>query len=234
MSGSHVLSHLSAARLHGIPLPTRLESDTRVHVTMIQGRAPRGPGVAGYTTRRDPHTLLLGPLRVTSPARTWADLAALLTVDELVVAGDRLVGLPQPLATPTEISDAVTDRRGLRGSRNLAYALELVRAGSRSPRETRARLALVRAGLPEPELNAPIAVRGRTLHGDLVYRSRRVVLEYEGDQHRTDAGQWAHDLERYNDLSEAGWLVIRASRKLSDTDLAARATRALISRGWKP
>jgi hypothetical protein len=30
-------------------------------------------------------------VRLTSPARTWLDLAALLTVDELVAAGDYLV-----------------------------------------------------------------------------------------------------------------------------------------------
>lgn len=234
MSDSHVFSHLSAARLHAIPVPTRLETDKRVHVTLVQGRAPRGPGVVGHTTSRTPSTRLLGPLRVTSPARTWADLATLLTVDELVIAGDRLLGRPEPLATPTEISDAVADATGLRGTRRLAQALALVRAGSRSPRETRARLALVRAGLPEPELNAPIPVRGRILHGDLAYRPWRVLLEYEGDQHRTDPWQWAHDLERYNDLAEAGWLVIRASKKLSDIGLATRTRRALISRGWEP
>lgn len=234
MSDSHVFSHLSAARLHAIPLPTRLETDERVHVTLVQGRAPRGPGVVGHTTGRTPSTRLLGRLRVTSPARTWADLAALLTVDELVIAGDRLLGRPEALATPTEMYDAVADASGLRGRRNLAQALTLVRAGSRSPRETRARLALVRAGLPEPELNAPIPVRGRTLHGDLAYRPWRVLLEYEGDQHRTDPWQWAHDLERYNDLAETGWLVIRASKKLSDVGLATRTRRALISRGWEP
>jgi len=229
-----VLSHATAARLLGIPLPTRLEDDPRVHVTALGGRAPRGPGVAGHTTTRMPEETTLGMLRVTSPARTWADLSALLSLDELVIAGDCLRGLPSPLATDDDLIDAVHRHAGRRGRAALGTALDLVRPGSRSPRETRARLAVVRGGLPEPELNAPIVLRGRTVHGDLVFRPWRVLLEYEGDQHRTDAAQWAHDLGRYNDLAEDDWLVIRASRAMSDAEVVARTRRALRSRGWLP
>lgn len=233
MPANHVFSHVTAARLLGIPLPARLSHDTRVHVTAVDGRAPRGIRVAGYATRRE--TLVervSGGLRVTSALRTWTDLASQLSVDELVEAGDRLIGQPRSLTTHAAMSEAVGASAGLRGYRTLVRAFELVRPGSRSPRETRARLALVRAGLPEPELNAEIVLRRRTVHGDLLYRRWRVLIEYEGDQHRADPWQWAHDLERYNDLAEAGWLVIRASKTMTDGDLAARAARALRSRGW--
>ena len=233
MPANHVFSHVTAARLLDIPLPARLSHDTRVHVTAIDGRAPRGMRVAGYATRRE--TLVervSDDLRVTSALRTWTDLASQLSVDELVEAGDRLIGRPRSLTTHTAMSEAMSGSAGLRGYRTLVRAFELVRPGSRSPRETRARLALVRAGLPEPELNAEIVLRRRTVHGDLVYRPWRVLIEYEGDQHRTDPWQWAHDLERYNDLAEAGWLVIRASKTMTDVELAARAARALRSRGY--
>ncbi|MFI8594873.1 hypothetical protein ACIGCK_10655 [Microbacterium sp. NPDC078428] len=133
-----VLSHATAARLLGIPLPTRLEDDPRVHVTALGGRAPRGPGVAGHTTTRMPEVRALGMLRVTSPARTWADLSALLSLDELVIAGDRLRGLPSPLATADDLVDAVHRHAGRRGRAALGTALDFVRPGSRSPRETRA------------------------------------------------------------------------------------------------
>lgn len=233
MPATHVFSHITAARLLDMPLPARFTRDARVHVTAVNGRAPRGKGVAGYATRREPAIRrAAGGLRVTSALRTWTDLASQLSVDELVEAGDRLVGRPSPLSTHAEMAQAVGASAGLRGHRALVRAFELVRPGSRSPRETRARLTLVRAGLPEPELNAEIVLRRRTIHGDLVYRRWRVLIEYEGDQHRKDPRQWAHDLERYNDLAEAGWLVIRASKTMTEPDLAARAARALRSRGW--
>ncbi|MFE1663628.1 hypothetical protein [Microbacterium sp. P02] len=232
MPATVVFSHVTAARLWLMPLPQHHREDERMHVTAVAARAPRGRGVVGHTTTRNPPTETIGALRATSPARTWADLSTVLTVDELVIIGDALVGLPVSISTCSELAQAVHEHAGRRGSAALHEAMPLIRVGSRSPRESRARLAIVRAGLPEPEVNGEIVLPRRIVHGDLVFRSWRVVVEYEGDQHRTDAWQWAHDLERYNDLAEAGWLLIRASRFLPDADLASRARRALRVRGW--
>ena len=234
MPSSWTFSHVTAARIHGIPLPRRLENDPRVHVTALGERAPRGAGVAGHTTRRIPQVHVSHDVRVTAAVRTWTDLAPQLSLDELVIAGDRLLGIPTPLATVDEILAEVGAHAARRGHRLLARAVQLVREGSRSPRESRVRLTLVRGGLPEPELNAAIPLLRRVVHGDLVYREQRVLLEYEGDQHRTDGWQWAHDLERYNDLAEAGWLTIRASKTMTDAEVVARAARALRARGWRP
>ena len=234
MPAAWTFSHITAARIHGIPLPARLEEDPRVHVTALGQRAPRGVGVAGHTTQRIPQVRLSKGVRVTSAVRTWTDLAPQLSLDELVIAGDRLLGIPTPLATVDDILREVGEHATRRGQRLLVHASGLVRPGSRSPRESRTRLALLRAGLPEPELNARIVLPRRTIHGDLVYRERRVLLEYEGDQHRTDSRQWSHDLGRYNDLAEAGWLVIRVSRATSDAEVVARAARALASGGRTP
>ena len=233
MPSTWVFSHVTAARIHGIPLPRRLENDPRVHVTALGERAPRGAGVAGHTTQRMPQVRYSGGVRVTAAVRTWTDLAPYLNLDELVVAGDRLLDIPNPLSSVEELLAEVGGHAARRGHRLLARAADLVREGSRSPRESRARLALVRGGLPEPELNATIVLRRRVVHGDLVYREQRVLFEYEGDQHRTDAWQWAHDLERYNDLAEAGWLTIRASKTMTDAEVVTRVARALVSRGWK-
>jgi very-short-patch-repair endonuclease len=78
--------------------------------------------------------------------------------------------------------------------------------------ETLLRLLLVRAGLPEPLLNPEVAVGGGVLHPDLVYPQWGVVLEYEGDQHRTDPRQWRHDIWRREALESAGWRVVRVHR----------------------
>ncbi|KQZ84471.1 hypothetical protein ASD56_10970 [Microbacterium sp. Root166] len=233
MPETWVFSHTTAARLLGLPLPRRLEREPGVHVTAVGGRAPRGKGVIGHTTVRDPRVWQTRGLRITAPERTWADLAPLLTLDELIVVGDRIVGLPRPPGTPIAMHGAVQESAGMRGSLALADALELVREGSRSPRETRARVALIRAGMPEPALNAEIVLPRRIVHGDLVFREWRTLVEYEGDQHRTDAVQWSRDLERYNDLVEAGWLVIRVSKSMPSGEVVARVARALHSRGCR-
>ena len=61
-------------------------------------------------------------------------------------------------------------------------ALELVRPGSESPKETELRLLLIRGGLPEPELNVDVVGKnGRFIgRGDLVYRRHKVLVEYDG------------------------------------------------------
>ncbi len=170
-------------------------------------------------------------LVVTDPIDTWLGLAPMLTVDELIVAGDRLIGLPNPFATLGQVTARVHRHGGARGVKRLRAALDEMVPGSRSPRETRTRLDFIRAGLPEPELNASIpALGGASYTGDIVYRSQRVVFEYEGDQHRTDEWQWAHDLTRYNALTEAGWQVIRIAKRMPRADVTAMAARILAAR----
>ena len=56
--------------------------------------------------------------------------------------------------------------------------------------ETRTRLRLVQAGLPEPEVNPAVRLdTGQTLRVDLVWRTWKVAVEYDGPQHFTDPRQ---------------------------------------------
>jgi hypothetical protein len=95
---------------------------------------------------------------------------------------------------------------------SLRTALKEARRGSASPGETRLRLVLVRAGLPEPELNVPLYGADGSYLGkpDVVYRRQRVVFEYEGDGHR-ERKQFRYDVERYERLSDEGWVVVRVT-----------------------
>ncbi|HEU5222809.1 MAG TPA: hypothetical protein VFU07_03915 [Candidatus Lumbricidophila sp.] len=233
-------SHVTAARLWGIPLPAAFEADPRLHVTRTRGSATVRRGLVGHET--SPRLVLVQRgLALSTPADTWCELATCrlpggrtLTRDELIVAGDRLFAWPQPLATRGEVADAMIRHTGGRGIRVLREALREVRPGSASPRESRLRLLVVRAGFPEPELNGPIRLRiGTTVHGDLVFRAYRVVLEYEGDQHRTDARQFMRDVDRVNSLNDAGWRVIRVHRGTSDATVLAWLEAGLRARGWR-
>jgi hypothetical protein len=227
-----IFSHTTAARLWRLPIPRRLERDPRIHVLLPGGsRAPRGKGVAGHVSvgKTMPHDV--DGLPVASPIATWISLAPLLDLDELIVAGDRLLDWREPLADVDALACAVRALKGRRRVLRLRAALGEMRGRSGSPRETRCRLALVRAGLPEPELNAEILLsNGAVVHGDLVYRDERIVLEYEGDGHRTDDVQWSRDLTRYNTLSEDGWTVIRVSKRMPEADLVRTVRRILSAR----
>lgn len=44
---------------------------------------------------------------------------------------------------------------------------------------------------------------------DLAYLVHRLLLEYEGDHHRTDRGQWQKDIRRERQLRKAGFDVQR-------------------------
>ena len=237
MPAGHVFAGPTAAVLCGIPLPLAVEQDRRLHVAAIDGsRAPRRRDVIGSSTSVGPR-LQRAPgipgARMTAPADTWCSLSQWLALDDLVAAGDRLLGLPAPLATVREIDEAVARHGSRRGARTLAVARTLIRANAYSRRETFVRLILTRAGLPEPEPNGLIVLRtGRRTRGDHVFREFRVLIEYEGEQHLFDVDQWATDVARLNDLIDDGWWVIRVTKRMSRAELIARTTRALGERGW--
>lgn len=170
----------------------------------------------------------------TSPIDTWCAQAATLSIDELVEIGDHLVRRQDPDATVEELHDAVRRYAGRHGAKRLRAAAELVRPRTDSPKETAVRLALVRAGLPEPRINLPVMdAEGRVIRlGDMVYEQQRVLVEYDGDQHRTDLDQYDKDVDALERAAAAGWLVIRVrARHLRHPEqVAARVAAALRSR----
>jgi very-short-patch-repair endonuclease len=77
--------------------------------------------------------------------------------------------------------------------------------------ESALRLLLIDGGLPIPEINVNIYDFFGThiARVDLLYRAQKVVVEYDGDQHRTSRQQFATDVERLSKLAAAGYLVLR-------------------------
>lgn len=206
-------SHTTAAHLLGIPLPRRLEADRRIHVTTIgKDQAIRVRGTVGHRTRAHlANVVRSGTTPIVDPATTFVVLAAFLTVDELVIAGDALVGWLN-WCTVDELRAVVRRHRGGRHVRKARAALAEVRPGSRSPGETRLRLVLVRRGLPLPSLNHDVVVGGRWVACvDLAYPDARVAIEYESDLHRSDPRVFRKDLTRGERLKDVDWWLIRAT-----------------------
>jgi hypothetical protein len=246
-----ILSLASAARLWRAPLPGRLEEDWRIHLARPRGRStPRRVNVVGHQLRLLPDEVVeLDGVRLTSPARTWLDLASVLASDDLVAAGDSLVcahgpEFPVPraaLCSIEDLRDMVERHPGSRGVRKARAAVELVRVGADSPPETRLRLLLVRAGLPEPVLNHVVREENpwggngaAVLWPDAAYPRWRIALQYEGIHHSGE-DQYLRDIRRADTALRLGWLEVRISR----LDLAGghpgalrKVHRALESRGW--
>lgn len=234
------LSHVTAAVLWELPLPLAALADQRVHVAVPPSRRlPRGAGVRGHEVSHRLTAVVRHPIwgvPVSTPESTWASLAAVLADDrDLIAAADAAVRtwrVDSPLATVRSLERAVAAGRRV-GIARLREALPRVRCGSASRPESWLRLLLVDAGLPEPELNADIPVAGGKLAGDLVYRRQRVVVEYEGEHHLLDPAQWASDIERYERLAAAGWIVIRITKTdlfAAPTSVVDRVRRALVAR----
>jgi hypothetical protein len=73
--------------------------------------------------------------------------------------------------------------------------------------ETRLRMLIVLAGLPEPVVDFKGYWEDGTVRYrfDLSYPDHKIVVEYDGRQHRDDLTQWDHDVERGEWFDDDGW-----------------------------
>jgi hypothetical protein len=240
-----LFSHVTAARLWPLPLPVAA-ADEPIHVSVRgENRGPRRSGVVGHELS-DPQVRLVRrrDLDLVDPASTFCHLASVLSLHDLVAVGDALVLEPvfaseweeRPWVPFGVLGERVERFRG-RGKVLARRAVELIRPGTESRPETLLRLAIVDGGLPEPEVNVDIFdAAGRFIgRGDLVYRRWRVIVEYDGDQHRIDTRQFDRDVHRLEDFAANGWRVVRVVGRSFFRDrqeCVNRVARALRDSGW--
>jgi len=115
--------------------------------------------------------------------------------------------------------------------------LPLLNPAAESPMESVVRLLLFDGGLPIPEVNTNVydAIGRFLARADLLFRAARVIVEYDGDQHRVSRQQFARDVARGSELAAAGYLVLRFTA--SDVYkrphyVLATVQAALASRGF--
>ncbi len=203
-----VASHLTAAELWGLQVPLPDRDDRRVDITVA--------GATRAESRRDRRVHRL-PLRdddvthrsaqpVTSPARTWRDLAGVLRPAALLAVTDQLLATHCSLP---ELGQQVTRRPTGRGSARARAVLPLADPRAESPMESVLRWLLHAARLPRPELQLDIRDdSGFVGRADMAWPDRRVVVEFDGDAHR-EGSVFVSDLRRQNRLVAAGWTVLR-------------------------
>lgn len=241
-------SHLTAAELLSLPRRLRKENPSMHHIIRPEGEAHLDrPHVIVHRMKlyEDEITTVQG-IPVTTPERTWLDMAELLSVDELVALGDNCVRVPRadlegrdtPHCDISDLQRMIDRHKGKRGIRKAKEAIKLIRVGADSPQESLLRLAIVRAGLPEPELNVPIidAEGTRQHQPDLSYRRYKIGIEYEGEQHG-DELQIVRDIARSERYTALGWTEVRISKRHMHDDAKAAVAKvraALLQAGWRP
>lgn len=237
MTKDEFFSHTTALALLDFPMaPVKA-----IHVcACAPRRARRTRGVIGH--QMDAEEVLtygVAGLSVIDPALAWCQCATSMNLRALVVIGDALLCRQHPWVTAETLERRVREWSGKRGARQLRAAAELVRSGTDSPQETLLRLDVIDFGLPDPEVNGEIRDhRGNLLAiADLLWREYRVILEYDGEQHRTDHRQFARDVDRLNDLTTGDWRVLRINRSHDARrrrETLAQVRTTLLARGWRP
>lgn len=229
---------VTAALLHGLPLPLAHERDPRLHVAVPNPRrAPRSRGIVGHKFVVHPErgeVVEVAGLRVSSSERAWCELGAVLELRELVRAGDQLIRPANHLSSAARLRTTLERHPARRGRETLHAAFGLLHPGAESPPETDLRLICVEAGLVgfSVNLEVPIPGSGRRRRIDLAFVREKVALEYQGDHHR-DVQQWREDMTRLAELESIGWTVIyvNADDLRDPAALVARIRRVLASRG---
>ena len=247
LSDGQCFSHDTAAELWGIPRPGPPASGPTLHVASVGGTRPRLRGVIGHELSGSHlRVAMRHGLPVCDPVTTWLQLAGSYSLRWLVAAADHLVlsplvpdpSDPRPHARLDVFAKRVRVFHG-RHAERAHEAVDLVREGVESPQETFLRLDLLDYGLPEPLVNHEIRdATGRMIAvGDLVYPAYRILVEYDGEQHRTDSWQYRRDIERHDELAEAGWTRIRVGKdtpRLGPRSAPVRTRLALRRAGYRP
>jgi len=141
MERSQFFSHLTAAELLGLRMPEGFRPD-ELHVASIPPmRAPRSHGVTGHQVALLLPAETVHGLRLSSPVDTWLSLASTLSLDDLVVMGDGLVGRIRPLIDLAGLQGVIASVPGRRGQRRLNEAIRSIRPNTDSARETLLRAA---------------------------------------------------------------------------------------------
>lgn len=169
----------------------------------------RGGVLGRVAVLPDDDVVSIGPLRLTSPARTLLDLARWLERPDALAYADAL-----RRATGVENDDLQEGLDRLLGFAWVAQAREIVAlsdARAESAGESWMRLRWLDARLPPLELQHLVEDGGRLAWLDGALPARRFGLEYDGVAfHGLD--QREHDLERRGWLGACGWKVLAVGK----------------------
>lgn len=177
---------------------------------------------------------------VISPELLFVHLSSVLSLPRAVHLGCELCGTyapdesqpfgvrgRTPLTTPAKLANYLDRAGGVRGMKSARKALPFVASGSASPRESTLcallTLPYVQGGsnLTQPLMNAvvPLGKRAswttesRFFRCDLLWKDKKVAVEYDSTLCHTGATRIAEDASRRNALESLGFTVVTATWK---------------------
>jgi hypothetical protein len=198
-----VLSHFAAAAFWGFwTWDARL-----IDVTIASGtRAVDGIRVhRSRTLERD--VFVRHGIRVTSPARTLLDLAAVLPERSLRRMARRAQA--QRAVTIREIHERLARANGHHGAERLRAVIADGPAPTRSDLEDLLLDLLDKAKIQRPEINAPLRFEDETITPDYLWRAQRVAIEADSVTWHEHKLTREHDADKQARLEAAGLRVLR-------------------------
>lgn len=207
-----VIVGASAARVHGFPLVTDVGKCVELAVPEGAWRGERA-GVRRRRLRLDPTDVMTRDYRITSPARTWVDVARELSLADALSVGD--AALRQGFVAPDDLTQVLMRTGAIRGRRRAQLALPHLDARRESPLESWSWADFMAWGLPLPELQVLI----RDDWGDpfarvdFLWREWRVIGEADGllkyGPEAGGVGAFGREKDREARLRDLGFEVVR-------------------------
>ncbi len=200
---SAALSHLAAAALWGF----WAWEERRIDVT-VPGGARDIDGVLVHRSRAlERDVQVRCDIRVTTPARTLLDLAAVLPERAL----RRIVrrAQAQHAVSVRQILELLERSNGHRGAARLRAVIADGPAPTRSELEDLLLDLIDRAGIERPEINAPLRFGTQTIIPDYLWRARRVAVEADSVAWHDHKLTREHDADKQAQLEAAGLRVLR-------------------------
>ncbi len=212
-----VLSHGTAALLHGLPVWDGMLST----VSATRQEGGHGRRTQWLRVHQSPlsngERVAIDDYRVTSLERTAIDVARTLSFDHAVAVLDAALRLGAEPALLDEIAAAASGRKGARVARE---ALAFADARSESVGESISRARMLQVGLPAPELQVEVFTPSGlwVARGDFGWRRERVIGEFDGKVKYIGSPEQAADAvmrekAREQAIRDAGWWVVRWSWK---------------------
>lgn len=240
LDGPHVVSHLSAACMHGIAL-LRTPSQVVQVTNPSTHSGHRRRSLQTFCATLDPDEITsVNRVPVTTVARTVVDVARLGGFDQGLVAADH--ALSRGWVDRGQLTACAARAAHRSGIRTAHQVIAFADPGAESVGESRSRIAMDREGIPAPELQFRVADRLGTVFArtDFRWREFNTVGEFDGavkyGRALTD-GQSAGDAVfeeklREDRIRELGFNVVRwIWDELDDPRALADKIRRAMDRG---
>ena len=203
-----VLSHRSAAALHGL----RPDNRPVIDVTTPRRGLRRVKGIVRHesTTLTEADVTVVDGIPCTSVARTLLDLAGEIDRQGLRRACNQADVLG--IFDGRQVEDVLARAEGRRGAQRLREVLAYGRVGeaiTRSQLEEEFLSLCERARLPEPCVNAWIALEGGRVEADFLWPELKLIAETDGAAVHQTPSAFQDDRRRDQRLMRAGYRVVR-------------------------